>query len=715
MKDFIAEYKECLSLLCEKHLILALDKMDYLIGQVSSWEILQKKQNIAHNYSLLLEYFKNGAMDSQRADMHREFICQALAILDDVFYIYRSKESASAFAEQCRSCGTRAFELKLLLDKIVSAVQSSLFNKIVSETANTNEPEQLIEELFNQIWASYKWNASYNNTIKTFIAENPTEKSIILPLLSAVMLSALYNFNENKITLLAELSLSEDPDIHVRALFGLIVNMMVHHQRLPFYGDLTNKIKELASLPRFRQDLRVIQIQLINYAGMPELTNIFNNMFNNTFKNIFAKGFSLSDIESMISDESDEKLEKLDSEMEEKIKKFQEQTQEIMNLNNEGYDINYIALSNLKHFPFFLKVVNHFLPFRSDHSSLADTFADKEQFILDFIQKGQLCDSDKYSICLLLKNSPQNMRNNMLERLAAEYESAKEIISENGKSSQDILRYYIMDCVRFFKLYKNRTDFISPFDHGQLLFKYPYLESMFQDKNFLLEYAYHTQKLKMHATAVAIYEYIDSHYTLDLESLQFYGYNLERLGRINDAIVCHEKASIIAPDSKWTLKHLGLCYLKTGNHQKALPIYGRLSVLYPDDKATALRYGQCLMAVRKYDKALNQFHRAEFLDADDLSPVVCIAECALLSGDAFQSDKYYSKIPEKEMTGEMCMLAGHAAWASGNLAYAIQLYKRTRQDIFRFSPQDIAILEKFGIATDDIILTEDIVNQKTTE
>ena len=100
MKDFIAEYKTCLSLLCEKHLILALDKMDYLIEQISSWEILQKKQNIAHNYSLLLEYYKNGAMDSQRADMHREFICQALAVLDEIYYIYRSKKSSSSFAEQ---------------------------------------------------------------------------------------------------------------------------------------------------------------------------------------------------------------------------------------------------------------------------------------------------------------------------------------------------------------------------------------------------------------------------------------------------------------------------------------------------------------------------------------------------------------------------------------------------------------------------------------
>ena len=219
----------------------------------------------------------------------------------------------------------------------------------------------------------------------------------------------------------------------------------------------------------------------------------------------------------------------------------------------------------------------------------------------------------------------------------------------------------------------------------------------------------------MYTTAVAIYEYIDRHYTLDLESLQFYGYNLERLGRIKDAIICHEKASIIAPDSKWTLKHLGLCYLKTDNHQKALPVYSRLSVLYPDDKAIALRYGQCLMSIGKYDKALKQFHRAEFLDADDLSPIISIAECALLNGDAFQSDKYYSKIPEKEMTGEMCMFAGHAAWASGNLAYAIQLYKRTRQDIFRFSAQDTRILENFGIAPNDIILTEDIVNQKPSE
>lgn len=714
MKDFIAEYKTCLSLLCEKHLILALDKMDYLIEQISSWDILQKKQNIAHNYSLLLEYYKNGAMDSQRADMHREFICQALAVLDEIYYIYRSKKSSSSFAEQCRSCATRSFDLKQSLERIISAEQSSLFNKIVSEAADSGESERLIEELFNQIWVSGKWNASYNNTIKTFVADNPSGKNITLPLLSAVMLSALYNFNENKITLLEELCLSDDPDIRARALFGLIVNMMVHHERIPFYREITKRANELLSQPQIRKDLRIIQLQLINYAGMPELTKFFNNMFNNTFKNIFAQGISLSDIENMLSDDNDEKAEKIDSEMEEKIKKFQEQTREIMDLNNDGYDINYIGFSNLKHFPFFQKTVNYFLPFHTEHSAIADTFVKENQFILDFIHKGQLCDSDKYSICLLLKYSPQNMKNSMLQKLAEEYESAKELMSE-ANSGQNALRSYIMDCVRYFKLYKNRTDFISPFDHEQLLFKYPFLESMFQNKDFLLEYAYHTQKLKMHTTAVAIYEYIDRHYTLDLESLQFYGYNLERLGRIKDAIICHEKASIIAPDSKWTLKHLGLCYLKTDNHQKALPVYSRLSVLYPDDKAIALRYGQCLMSIGKYDKALKQFHRAEFLDADDLSPIISIAECALLNGDAFQSDKYYSKIPEKEMTGEMCMFAGHAAWASGNLAYAIQLYKRTRQDIFRFSAQDTRILENFGIAPNDIILTEDIVNQKPSE
>ena len=454
-----------------------------------------------------------------------------------------------------------------------------------------------------------------------------------------------------------------------------------------------------------------MQLQFINYAGLPEMTDFFKEMYNDTLKNLFEHHPSVSEIEDMFSE--DEDGESSDTELDETIKRFKEKSKEMVEMNNEGYDINYLTFSHLKHFPFFQKPSNWFLPFNPHHAAVSGLQNTPNNKILNFIQNSPLCSSDQYSLCFLL-SIENNIKNNLLSQILPQQADNPDAFPAIDKTQQDYLRYYIMDCVRYYGHNRNE-DFIFSTNISPLLFDYPFLQSLFMDKEQLVRFAFQTQRLKQYEMAVRIFSYIDNHYTLDLPSLQLYGYNLEKLQRHEEAILILEKASIIDPSSKWTMKHLGLCYLKSGHPAKAMPIYQRLSAQYPDDAIVALRYGYCLEHEKKYEKALKQYYKATYLTPNNTQANIQIAHLLLITQNAFEANKYYNKLSPKDMNETILMFAGHAAWGTGNVQQAVEFYRLIKSNPFCFSTQDTEILISLNISTDDIVLMEDLVNNPQEE
>ena len=704
-------YRLCYYNLCDMHLHAGLEDLKKILTDLSLWNLLQELENLHESYHLLLDYFKDGIKDNQRYEMHEKFICNALSLLDRAFYQYQINQNKFTYANQCRACKQRSFNLKQALNTISNIERQNLFDSIVSEQHNSSkELEETCEEIFNQIWTDDDWNNEKNTILKKFLTLKSSDTNIKLHIISAVMLSGIYFFSEEKIILLAELCKSDNPKIRARALCGYILNLLIHYRRLHLYKKIHYTIEEISTLPKIKEDLDFLQILFINYTGIYEMSKFFSHLYDSTLKNILSKNISLSQIEGILSDDEDNSLD--DPDIEEVVKDFKKNTQEIMDMNNEGYDINYLSFSNMKSFPFFKKVSNWFLPFSPYHTTVSDIINNHDNPELKSIKNYPLCDSDKYSLCFMLA-SINNSNLNIFEKMAVENSMPEEHMLARNNDKHECIKDYLMDCVRYLFVKCAPEELFTDLNIDMLLFRNPFLQSLFMDKDKLVKYAYQTQRFKRYKEAVDIFDFIDKHYTLDLESLKLYAYNLEKLGKHEEAILNLEKASIIEPHSRWTLKHLGLCYLKCNNHIKALPIYQQLSSIYPNDKTIALRYGNCLEIEKKYNKALKEYYRANYIAPDDPQPIICIARCKFLNNEAAEANKFFSKVELSKMGNQELIFAGHAAWITGDIIQATKLYRLSSSDSFLFSNNDIELLKNYNINENDIVLMEDLINNKT--
>ena len=65
------------------------------------------------------------------------------------------------------------------------------------------------------------------------------------------------------------------------------------------------------------------------------------------------------------------------------------------------------------------------------------------------------------------------------------------------------------------------------------------------------------------------------------------------------------------------------------------------------------------------------------------------------------------------MGNQELIFAGHAAWITGDIIQATKLYRLSSSDSFQFSNNDIELLKNYNINENDIVLMEDLINNKT--
>ena len=688
-------YKRTINKLDERHLGEALELLQELANVLGDWKLLDEVADVNSAYGLLLYYMEQGNNDPAREQQHTNFIAAC----------YNIAEKA-AQTERALVTGTSARMRSI--SEILKDMENLELKNITSEPCeeDANKHVELYTELFNASYDSFLWNdeaaAQAQEVIDSaLIAEN--DKVLMA---SGLFINCLQAFDSRKIIFFADnYSTATSSMLRIRMLVAVAFTLYTYRNRLFAYPVITSKLKDLCNNPRFTTDMQNLQKLIIESLSTHEVDRkmreeIIPAMLKS--HNFNPEKFGIDSLEEI-------------SESNPEWKNFEQQVGKLAELEAAGADIYYSTFSTLKRYPFFNNAANWLYPFEENHPGIPKQIRKTglKGIANALLKSDVLCDSDKYSFCMLTTQMTDGQVNMIISQLPemGGYDTAI------AQTSESTCRNYLRNLFRFFYLYSGKSKPANPFETDMSLLDCNELAEAFKDKTEINKISAYAIKKGKYDMAISFLLLNETKGFADSEVYQELGFCYQKKKSYFDAIAAYEKANALSGDSKWTLQHLAQTNRIVGNYKDALNYYRLLETAKGEDAKIAFRCGECLVHLESYDDAMHEFFKAEYLNPDMTAATRAIAWCSILTDDIKQARKYYDKLLLKEEQGEDLLNAGHAAWIDGDTKAAVELYSRAyaelkREEFLKSMQSDKEILKTHGISNYDITFMSDIVIRK---
>lgn len=688
-------YKRTINKLDERHLGEALELLQELANVLGDWKLLDEVADVNSAYGLLLYYMEQGNNDPAREQQHTNFIATC----------YNIAEKA-AQTERALVTGTSARMRSI--SEILKDMENLELKNITSEPCeeDANKHVELYTELFNASYDSFLWNdeaaAQAQEVIDSaLIAEN--DKILMT---SGLFINCLQAFDARKIIFFADnYSTATSSMLRIRMLVAVAFTLYTYRNRLFAYPAITSKLKDLCNNPRFTTDMQNLQKLIIESLSTHEVDRkmreeIIPAMLKS--HNFNPEKFGIDSLEEI-------------SESNPEWKNFEQQVGKLAELEAAGADIYYSTFSTLKRYPFFNNAANWLYPFEENHPGIPKQIRKTglKGIANALLKSDVLCDSDKYSFCMLTTQMTDVQVNMIISQLPemGGYDTAI------AQTSESTCRNYLRNLFRFFYLYSGKSKPANPFETDMSLLDCNELAEAFKDKTEINKISAYAIKKGKYDMAISFLLLSETKGFADSEVYQELGFCYQKKKSYFDAIAAYEKANALSGDSKWTLQHLAQTNRIVGNYKDALNYYRLLETAKGEDAKIAFRCGECLVHLESYDDAMHEFFKAEYLNPDMTAATRAIAWCSILTDDIKQARKYYDKLLLKEEQGEDLLNAGHAAWIDGDTKAAVELYSRAyaelkREEFLKRMQSDKEILKTHDISNYDITFMSDIVIRK---
>ena len=688
-------YKRTINKLDERHLGEALELLQELANVLGDWKLLDEVADVNSAYGLLLYYMEQGNNDPAREQQHTNFIATC----------YNIAEKA-AQTERALVTGTSARMRSI--SEILKDMENLELKNITSEPCeeDANKHVELYTELFNASYDSFLWNdeaaAQAQEVIDSaLIAEN--DKALMT---SGLFINCLQAFDSRKIIFFADnYSTATSSMLRIRMLVAMAFTLYTYRKRLFAYPVITSKLKDLCNNPRFTTDMQNLQKLIIESLSTHEVDRkmreeIIPAMLKS--HNFNPEKFGIDSLEEI-------------SESNPEWKNFEQQVGKLAELEAAGADIYYSTFSTLKRYPFFNNAANWLYPFEENHPGIPKQIRKTglKGIANALLKSDVLCDSDKYSFCMLTTQMTDVQVNMIISQLPemGGYDTAI------AQTSESTCRNYLRNLFRFFYLYSGKSKPANPFETDMSLLDCNELAEAFKDKTEINKISAYAIKKGKYDMAISFLLLSETKGFADSEVYQELGFCYQKKKSYFDAIAAYEKANALSGDSKWTLQHLAQTNRIVGNYKDALNYYRLLETAKGEDAKIAFRCGECLVHLESYDDAMHEFFKAEYLNPDMTAATRAIAWCSILTDDIKQARKYYDNLLLKEEQGEDLLNAGHAAWIDGDTKAAVELYSRAyaelkREEFLKRMQSDKEILKTHGISNYDITFMSDIVIRK---
>ena len=722
------QHQNIIDLLRQKRLKEALRQTETLITQGNVNPALTNRlEQDKTSYEYMLQYMRQGMEDPQRKGMYQQLCAGAWNLADLIRINLLDKDSTHYYHELRRTQTYRPSEISIketlhLLEGISDDI--ALFRL----TANGKPlPSELLQkhdnncrDIFLETWTNSRWSKEEENEANLWLESISLPSIDLCIMTSAVTLSLLECFDEAKLLWLLQATRHNETAPAQRALVGLALALLTYGKRLELYPKITQALTLHNEEYGLGIQLNRIIIQLLRAQDTEKINRkMQQEILPEMMKNAdLLRQMRLGTEETEEEDANPDWAETFDR------MGLTEKIQEMNELQMEGSDIYMSSFAMLKNYPFFHDLVNWFVPFYQEHSSIAPLLTGTNPLsrpLLFLLESGFFCNSDKYSLAFMLQYLPQAQRDQMVTQLTnadidrLEEENHVSQLQKHAARPEVISNQYVHDLYRFFKLNRRRTEFRDPFAETIHPYECEILRTLLGEDKQMRQVADFLFQKERRTEALPIYQELTTRIPDDAELFQKVGFCLQKEKRYDEAINAYRMADVLKPDHVWTIRHLATCYRLSHQYDKALEYYLHIEQIQPGN-ATVLYYaGACLAALSRYEEALQYFFRLDLQEENCIRAWRSIAWCSLLSGRWPQAAKYYGRIPEEERNADDDLNAGHTSWVSGDLPAAVEHYRKAAARygshvLFRQAfDRDRIVLVGLGIDAEDIPLMEDQV------
>jgi tetratricopeptide (TPR) repeat protein len=387
------------------------------------------------------------------------------------------------------------------------------------------------------------------------------------------------------------------------------------------------------------------------------------------------------------------------------------------------------TFSMLKHFDFFKKEDNWFLPFYTDTDAdgyIIDSDESKAITIILY-NSPYMCNSDKYSMLLNVYNIPFTQRQTIIEMLNNEQEQLKELTADKESTdpfiqSKLIITHVIQDLYRFVKLYHLHNEIPDIFQKAWDIPDTIHFGKLIDHTNSLPDIAQFYFNRDIFDRALSSYELLSTQQQDNPILYEKAGYCSERIKDYLGAIKYYKRAELVNTDHSWIFKRIGWCYRQLKDPENALSYFIEAEIREPQNANIQSQIGHCYLDLKDYKSALEYFFKVEFMDPTNQNVLRPIAWCCFILKKMDEAERYYLQIIENNPTHYDYMNIAHLLWCKGHLDQALPYYLKglllmpdgIDQFILSYN-EDKSLLHGHGISQLDIDILPDILRIKMEE
>jgi tetratricopeptide (TPR) repeat protein len=737
VKKINSQYNQLCSRIHSRKIKDALDILNELISEAGFSDYFVQQEHLESTYEQMLKYTLEGVHDPERDKIYMKLQVSIVELADRVRFSLLKKYSGwltLTLQEELEK------QQKLTGKGVIESLDDLAFrgelDEIINEAKTSPKTDDLkrrdlIMEIFKHLWLTNNYGEAENGLVHSLINCQDFTWYEQAQQVSAVLLSALRYFDEQKIQRMIDFALLEDQQVSGRALVGLVILLHTYDQRLYLYPSLLNRLELLKDELDLDRVLEQIVLQLIRTEDTLELgKKLHEDLIPeiSKLKPDLEDKLKMEDLkEEDLQEDKNPDWESVFKDSDELYKKVDE----FMKLQMEGADVYMTTFARLKNFPFFNELTNWLVPFYEENPDLKEIYNQEsdnfnpELFITGLKKMPFLCNSDKYSFILNVKFLPEEQKQMLTNAFSMEMESLSQMISDEELMNESFARrvvfvQYVQDLYRFFKLSPFKNEFEDVFRGKLDIYNSWFFNQMVQDNGIYRNIAEYYFEKGHYEEAIDIFVMQLRDDPVNLELIEKIGFCHQQMAQYEQAVHYYRQLDLHGTSGVWVMKNLGLCYRKMEAYEQALDIYENLAEQQPDDIKNESLIGFCHLKMQHYDEALKHYFKIEYMQPDSTNVIRPIAWCYFATGGFDKSEKYYQKVFQQDPNYYDYVNFGHLKWATGDRKAAIENYlqsisgfkKFTFKDLQKTMDEDAAILVDRGIEKEEISLMMDYLRYR---
>ncbi|MFO8235203.1 MAG: tetratricopeptide repeat protein [Bacteroidales bacterium] len=557
------------------------------------------------------------------------------------------------------------------LDELLKDVDISTEEETNNESYNRND---VLSDLFRSIWMVDKYGEREIELIKQINTSDKLpwhDKSLFV---SALTLGALRCFDKQKVELLFEIYDNQEEQVWQRALVGLVFILYKYDERISLYPELMNRLKSFAGNNEFEQNIEAIIIQAIKSQETEELTKKWEQEILPEIIKMRPKIEQKLDLENILSEKFIEDKNPDWERVFEDSPDLMDKLQEFSKMQMEGSDVFMSAFGRLKHFPFFNRIGNWFIPFFKDNPDIVEAYPGENQIdVSPLIEKLEsshyMCNSDKYSFCFNLQHIPEEQKNTLMHLFNEEMKQMQEIGDDESllndfAKTKSIYTQYIQDLYRFFKLHPLKNEIEDIFKYKLDIYNTQFFKESIDNNSVNRNIAEFYFERNHFDHAIELFKGLIDENNEDGEILEKIAYSYQQKGDYQKALDYYLKAELFDTNKAWVVKKIALCYRYLNKPEKALEYYRSAEKLEPENLYIQAYIGHSLFQLKQYEEALKYYFKVEYMAPENAKIRRPIAWCSFMLSKYDTAENYLNKLLELESSYFDYITLGHVYWCT---------------------------------------------------